>query len=130
MATWQEIGRDSFQAAHELLEQGRFRSSVSRAYFGLYSLVTAQLGDRGLTLSQAERDNPGHQQVLTMLEHNLISRDTRPALKRQITRASRTVQRARVVADYGPGLTVDQSLARAVLRDAHFVARQIGSEDV
>jgi len=130
MATWDEIGREGLAASRFLLGRESFRSSVSRAYFGLYALVTAQLVRRGVSMNVGDRDNPGHQQMLRMLEHNLLPAASSIALKRRVTKAAQTVQRARVVADYGPGQTIDESLALAVLRDAHFVARQIGERDV
>jgi len=76
----------------------------------------------------AERDNPGHQQMLVMLHHNLLQAEPRPAVKRQVKRASRTAQRARLVADYVPGQTVDRALAISVLRDVYFVVQAIGGE--
>ena len=127
MANWMDMGRDSLEASRSLLEQGHWRSSVSRAYFGLYSLVTAQLLAQGFSAWRKGRENPDHQQILAMLEHNLID-SSKTSVKRQVRRASTTVQRARVVADYGSGQTVDRSLAVGVLRDVHFVARQMGSQ--
>ena len=128
MASWGEIGRDSLLAAQWLLQQGQFRSSVSRAYFGLYALVTEQLQSGGHEPSVADRDNPGHQQMLSMLQHNLLRDEARRAVRSQVRRASRSAHRARIVADYVPGQTIDRALARAVLRDVFFVVRQIGGE--
>jgi uncharacterized protein (UPF0332 family) len=126
MANWGDIGRDSLLASQWLIQQGRFRSSVSRAYFGLYALVTEQLRLRGHELGMADRDNPGHQQMLAMLEHNLLKNTVVPTVQPRLRQASRRVQKARVVADYGPGLTVDRSQATSALRDVYFVVQHIG----
>ena len=40
MATRQEIGLSSFNAAQALYEQSHFRSSVRRSYYAAFSLLT------------------------------------------------------------------------------------------
>ena len=43
MATCQEIGIENFQAGRELLNGGRYRSSVSRFYYAAFCVLTHEL---------------------------------------------------------------------------------------
>ena len=112
--TWDEIGRDSLEAAKLLREAGRHRSSVSRAYYAAYAKVT------GLVAPFADfpedREGPSHEKLPTMASDYL----TRLAF-RERQRVESSLERLyvrRIEADYKMSFTVDDEMSLAALQEA------------
>jgi uncharacterized protein (UPF0332 family) len=127
MSEWRDISTDSMAAAKLLLDAGHHRSSVSRAYYCAYAAATAAMESMGLDVGSKDRPNPGHEQLGQMLRHNLdpgrFGRETR----RDIARRFRNLLRSRITADYDPGWTVDERLARLCVRDASVILEAMRS---
>ena len=70
MATWLEIGLDSFYAAQTLYEQKRYRSSVSRSYYAAFSVVTYHLIKAG-AIFNGPQETPAHQAVPKLMKLHL-----------------------------------------------------------
>lgn len=64
MATWQEIGIDSFRAAVALYDGGFYRNATSRFYYASFSALTHELIQRGARPAfHDNRATPGHAQL-------------------------------------------------------------------
>lgn len=127
MATWDEISRECFLASRELIESGHYRSSINRAYYGLYASITSELRQRGFKIFNQDRPNPGHSQIMQMLEHNILNL-RKPDVRRRCVRSAKNVRRSREIADYVPEYSIDRSFALSALRDASLVSRTLGKE--
>ncbi len=113
MASWEELALDSRAAAQSLQDQGRFRSSVSRSYYAVYSAVVHRLSSQGLSYAYGRR-NPPHEAVPQYVLANLTHLG--PRVQREVAKTYRLLMKARVDADYRPGLTCDRETARDALR--------------
>ena len=123
MATWQDISVDSRRAAQDLLDGGRWRSSISRSYYAAYAAVTAELVARNVTFPNGRR-NPEHRALPTYIDHNLTSL---PAwARRQLSHSIRRLRAERVDADYMPAASIGRGVALAALRDANRVLVALG----
>lgn len=89
---------DSLAAAKKLAGTGHVRSSVSRSYYAAYSAVTVQLTSRGASFPRGWK-NPPHEQLLSLIRHNLpLKRQTRGRLRSLM----RFLRKSREDADYRP----------------------------
>lgn len=59
MVTWQEIGLENFQTARALYQSQRYRSSVSRAYYAAFSVLTHTLNAHGVYFGE-QQETPNH----------------------------------------------------------------------
>lgn len=122
MATWTELSRESLQAASSLARVGLWRSSINRSYYAAYCAVTGELAKRRVSFARGW-NNPAHEQLPSLIEHNLaLPRATRRRLKTIL----RLLRRAREDADYRPTITIDRALALNSLRDAAAVMKELG----
>ena len=119
MATWQELSEDNLAAAKELLQKGRTRSSISRAYYAAYCAVTAKLVQKKASFARGW-NNPAHEQVLRMIEDNLR---LTIANRRQLARAMHNLRVTREKADYRPDASFDGNDAIDGIRYAEQVIR-------
>jgi len=113
MATWQEIGQDSFDAAQTLYEQGRYRSSVSRSYYAAFSMLTYCFSEFGVRFGGLQ-ETPTHQAVPKLMRQHLALSD------RQLISSIAIIRHlygGRIAADY-QRRTTNQATAREALRDA------------
>ena len=120
MATWQEIGLDSFYAAQILYEQQRFRSSVSRSYYAAFSIVTHQLIQAGVGFG-GQQETPNHQAVPKLMKQSLALPN------RQMVSSIAIIRRlyaARIAADY-QRRTTDEMTAREAIRDSVVLFRYL-----
>ena len=124
--TWQEAASDGFRSAEQLLELGHYRSCVSRAYFAMYASCTHRLIEMGYRDFGRSRPNPGHGQMLDMLENNVLGSDCSAVTVRRTMAQARMVQRGRITADYVPGQTIDRVIARNMVRASAAVLRVLG----
>ncbi len=123
MATWLEIGLDSFYAAQSLYEQKRYRSSVSRSYYAAFSVVTHHLTKAGARFG-GPQETPAHQAVPKLMKLHL------PLPQRQLAGSVSIIRRlyaARLAADY-QRRTTDEVTAREAIRDAIAVFRYLEVE--
>lgn len=106
MATWQEIGIDSFRAGRELIDNGRYRSSVSRFYYAAFSLLTHELSESGADFGD-DQETPNHKGLPKLIA------------------IIRRLYSARISADY-QRRTTDEVITRSMMRDAATLFRLLG----
>jgi uncharacterized protein (UPF0332 family) len=128
MATWEEMSRDSLVAAKQLLDEGRLRSSVSRAYYAAYAAATSRLATaRGIVFRHAG-NNPSHEQLPELIQHYLPRRAFAEHERARLKRSIRVLWMSRVEADYAPHAQVDAGTARDAVREASVVLKRLGIE--
>jgi hypothetical protein len=122
MATWLELAQDNSAAAHVLLASGRFRSSVSRSYYAAYAGITHLLVGR--VAFPAGRNNPTHESIAGHIANSLqgLTPEQRRALKTDFS----VLLKARVVADYIPGHSCDDEIARNARLRSDGILKEIG----
>ena len=122
MATWTELSQEALQAAKSLAGQGLWRSSINRSYYAAYCAVTSELVRRRVSFARGW-NNPAHEQVPDLIEHNLsLPRATRRRLKRIM----RVLRRVREDADYRPAIVIERAHALDSLRMAAVVLKEMG----
>ncbi len=118
MSTWRDLAKDNRTAAYELETSKRHRSSVSRAYYAVYSRVTEELVRIGLSMP-AGMHNPQHQALPNLIGFNL---STISAPRRwRLSGIVRRLFRLRVIADYVPETEVassENTIALGPMREA------------
>ena len=121
--TWDEIGRDSLEAAKLLREAGRHRSSVSRAYYAAHYAMTKFFLDNGYTLPP-RRNTPPHlrQARLIALHPGGLSRKQQQVAREVLSR----LYNRRIDADYDRRVTIDRTTALESIRDVHDLFKLIG----
>lgn len=125
MAAWQEVSLECLQAAKMLAGEGYWRSSVNRSYYAAYCAVTNELVARGVRFARGW-NNPPHEQLLTLITHNLALPQS---VRRRIKKLIRILRHAREDADYRPGISVDRTMALDCIRDAIVVLKDLGVQD-
>jgi len=123
VATWNEISCDNLFAAGEMLRRGRFRSTISRAYYAAFSAATSLLVARGFQFVDG-RDAPGHEQLPDLLMNNVGQLSV--TRRRRAKRSLRSLYRARIEADYRLNVTIDRQMARDAVHEASSVLRELG----
>lgn len=118
--SWSGLSLDSRDAARELLINNRFRSSVSRSYYSLYSEITSNL-EKNKVVFKKGRANPTHSSLSKLVMKNLGGMNETD--KRVIKSIVNRLYNLRVFADYFPGLTTDEETARRALGDLHTAIR-------
>jgi len=124
MPQWLDVGKDSFRAAQALTTGGRWRSSVSRAYYAAFSLVTDSLVCAGAGF--ANQETPKHQALANLVEQHLIK--GRAQERRLLKSKLRTLYHARINADYRLGISTDRQTALAALADMVTIYQLLGVE--
>ena len=123
MTTWLDISRDCRTASHELLRAGRWRSCVSRSYYGVYARVTHDLLATGVQMPHG-RGNPDHPPVLaTMIGNNLQGVLPKATERWELAGLVDALFKLRVGADYRPETEFDQPQARLAILLADKVYR-------
>lgn len=122
MNTWLEMSRDNSAAAHSLLVAKRFRSSVSRSYYAAYAGVTHLLG--GKVTYPSGRSNPSHESILGHIMNSLPG--LAPGQRRTLRTDYSVLLKARIDADYKPGLTCDEEVARQARMRSDSILKGIG----
>jgi len=125
VATWKDIGQDNLESAIGLLEAKFYRSSVSRFYYAVFSLLTFELVQRGAKDNFANRDTPSHRQLAGLLEAQFthFSSEKRENLIRVLLH----LYGARIGSDYSP-LRVDRETAKSAFRDAEYIFKIVGTK--
>jgi len=124
VATWEDVGVNSFRAAVELFDAGgsRYRSAVSRFYYAAFALLTHELSRRGAPF-HAGRETPSHAELPRLIEAHLnqFSEQRRANLARTVAE----LYRDRLAADYSRE-RVDKAAARDAYRRATNVFTYLG----
>jgi len=122
MASWLDLAQDNLAAAQELLDTGRFRSSVSRSYYAAYCAAAHLL--RGKVSYPRGRGNPAHEVIPSYLESNLgrLSRTSRQQVRTDYS----VLYKARVDADYRPWLSCDRDIALRAKKLCDGILRELG----
>lgn len=93
----------------------------------MYAAITDALIQNSYFRPEHEfRPNPGHQQMLDLLRHNLYPAARYRSAAYRVNHAARRAHRGRVVADYASGIGCDRGMALRQIRDARFVALSVG----
>jgi hypothetical protein len=127
MPTWSELYRDNLDAAHSMLQQGLWRSAVSRAYFSAYCAVTGLLvADRrhGFRFSNGFA-NPPHKSLPGLIESDLPKAKYDIELRRKTATRVTTLRLARCAADYNPNAIVGETEATQALQLVRWIIRRM-----
>lgn len=127
MDSWMSISNDSLVAAKLLLSKGHYRSCISRSYYAAYAGGTAALLAGGVSVGDQARPNPTHHRLPSLLKHNLDPACFRREERTDLSRRVRNLRRFREMAEYDPGATIDNHLARQCVRDASVVLARVGN---
>jgi uncharacterized protein (UPF0332 family) len=132
MVDWREMGFGSIKAAKELLKHRRdqpdqtddfLRSSISRAYYAVFSITTAELLHTNVNFKPGW-EGPTHTKLPQLARNNLKNLSVRD--RRDLCTIIRRLYLARIDADYTPGATIDRTLAFSVLHQAILAFKFLG----
>ena len=121
MATWHEMGEENLKAAQQLLEEQCYRSSVTRAYYAVYCVMTSELVKRGASFPRGW-NNPAHDQLPDMVLNNT---DYPQNIRRRLRQTLIILRRAREDSDYRPSVSVDRAIALESIRRANAFMRDL-----
>lgn len=125
--SWKRLAQESLIAAKALYEDNFYRACVNRTYYASYQAATAESVSHGDAGSfPTGWNNPSHEQLPGLILNN--GGLTLPQ-RRSIAHSLRFLRNAREDADYRPGHTVDQNVARDCLREAASVLRVLGVQN-
>ncbi len=102
------MAQENFDAASELARGGRFRRSISRAYYASYCLVVSRLVSQNVTLPT--RGNPTHSKLPALVLNSM--RGISSGRRGNLAGVLMVLYRLRVAADYQPTVSVDTADAR------------------
>lgn len=123
---WRNQATQSLQSAQLLFAAERYRDCASRAYYAAYQASTAVCVAHGDSINFLPGwNNPSHEQLPGLIRAN-GSVDVQN--RRNIIRLLRILRSYREDADYRPGRTVDQVIARECLSGATAVLKYLGVE--
>ncbi len=122
MATWQEIGIDSFRAGRELFDTKRYRSSVSRFYYAAFSLLTYELARTGIVFGRG-RQTPAHSDMTELILVHLTQFSE--ARRSAVASLALRLYRLRLDADYLEE-RIDRKTAAQAMREATKIFRYFG----
>jgi uncharacterized protein (UPF0332 family) len=114
---WNEIGRDNLSAARGA-HATHVRTVISRAYYAAHSVLTQALIDEGY-IPERNRQTPPHSAQARLIGLHLAGRGQR--FVREMREKIRRLYAARLDADYNRRVTIDSTVSRQALRDAHSV---------
>ncbi len=116
--TWRELSDDNIAAARVLLQNGNYRSCVSRAYYAAYCAATFEILQKTRTFGN--RNNPSHENVTALISGVLTIPST---TKRAVNRRFRVLLAMRIDADYRPSEAIDRRSAYIALNEADGVRK-------
>jgi uncharacterized protein (UPF0332 family) len=114
---WTEIGRDCLRAAQRTRDE-QVRSAISRAYYAAHSVLAHALIGAGYS-PPGQRQTPPHDSQAKLIGRHFAANG--PAFVRELRAKVRRLYAARLDADYNRRATMDASVSRAAIRDAHSV---------
>lgn len=105
------VAHDSLNAALRLINDGYFRSSVSRSYYAMYWVATSRIVShlaksqgRGIVFSPYNRNNPAHDKVAGHLE-TCLTQLPKP-VRDELADDFRLMRLFRTDADYIPNANI------------------------
>lgn len=116
---------DNLGAARTLLQVGRYRSSVCRAYYAAYCAATYEITKKTRTFAN-EWNNPPHAHVPRLLKNHLNLTQTKIKL---IIKKFRALHHAREDAEYRPGQAIHAINARDCIRDSSTILFELWGTD-
>lgn len=109
MATWANLATESMAEAKCLHDAGFYRAAVSRCYYVAYAAMTGLFApDRHMEFAHA-RNNPSHDQLQAYVDNNLPARTFGRRQRQMISRSFDNLRKARILADYVPGRTINRT---------------------
>jgi len=112
MAIWRDLGKNNRTAANQLFESKQWRSSISRAYYAVYSSVTDALLSVPIAMP-AGKEGPHHLPLPVMIGNNLTLLNAGDRWK--LSGVVNELYGMRCIADYRPSITVEDDEARIAL---------------
>lgn len=112
---WIDIARDNLAAARSLVKTHP-RSAVARAYYAAHSVLTQSLLNAGYSPA-ANRQTPPHQRQGKLVSTHFHAWE--PLRTKRVKQAISRAYSRRLDADYSAGVTMDDTVAREAVRDAH-----------
>lgn len=126
MRDWASLSRESYASAQVLLGAKLYRGSVSRAYFSAYAALTHALAQTKGVVFGHGGNNPSHEQLASLAEHNLDRRRFDRFQARSLARRTVGLRISRTAADYDLRGQVGQAMALNCVRDAGFILKSVG----
>jgi hypothetical protein len=117
--SWHELAQEARKAANGLVQQERYRSSISRAYYAVYSLVTHCLCQAPNVSFPQDREGPNHPGVTNqggirrLIDTSLPGRSVGD--RKYISGLVGQLYTMRIYADYKPSVLVEARDARIAL---------------
>jgi hypothetical protein len=124
--TWDDLARDNYSAARDLLIASYPRACIGRCYYAVYCAVAARLSEKGFTTFRRGNEiwlNPPHETIPSFVRNNLGLGKSYGEVASESVELLRLV---RVDADYKPWTLVDSGLAADALREASFALSFFG----
>lgn len=120
---WDDLSREHLASAEILLNSGKWRGTVSRAYYATYCAVVWKALLRGPITFATGYQNPSHEAIPGLIRNRCLP----PGPTAENVIASCTLLRYfRIDADYKPHRSVDARLALDTLREAKVVLTALG----
>lgn len=109
-----ERAGEELQTAREMIGNGHYRASVSRAYYAMFYMASAALFSQSVQRSK-------HSGVESAFAEHLVKSGK---IEAEYSRSYQRVRRLREEADYAERVAIDEAAARQALDEAaHFVVR-------
>ena len=114
---------DCYEAAGMLFRNRRWRSSASRAYYAVFSIVTGAL--HGRVAFPPGHETPPHRELPNLIEKHLTDLAAGP--RRELKKIVRRLYTLRLMADYRRLQTTDEQSARRAMSDVMAAYRILGA---
>lgn len=127
---WMHMAENNLTAAAILLQNGNYRSAISRSYYAGYSAMNAPVARVRPDRINPDRA-PEHREIRSSLGlevEDLIDSTAAAGAKGSLVRGLQACWNFRVQADYRPMSIIDENAARAALREATQVVEGCGRE--
>lgn len=121
--TWIEISRDNLESARMLFRESQWRSSVSRAYYAIFSAITARLPVAAVPAGFAA---PRHRDLPRLVDRHFVQLPWHQ--RAALVAAVRRCYALRLTADYNRESDVNGILARQAIQDALGALRRLGAD--
>ncbi|MBX3364248.1 MAG: hypothetical protein KF866_05720 [Phycisphaeraceae bacterium] len=125
MGSWNAVRDEQFGAAQHCKDGRYVRGCLSRAYYATYAAATEALQRAGIDVSIGGRPNPGHEQLIELVRHNLNRRKFSDEDRMKMARNMRRLLSFRIGADYDPESSFEIDDAVLALKMARSVQRML-----
>lgn len=114
---WDDIGRENLNAARRV-QEAQPRSSVSRAYYAVHSVLAKALTDAGY-VPPVNRQTPPHEAQPKLVARYLAHLGRK--VVRELRSTIRRLYAARLDADYNRRVSIADDVSLQAVRDAYAV---------